>query len=122
MIRQTSIDVFHQIKAEGLLSKRKLEAYEIIVFHGPITQMETARRANARGALDHSITPRFAELEREGVIKEIGKRKCSISGRETHIWETTGKKPLKLEKPLREKCKHCHGRGYIETVQAKFDI
>ena len=33
-IRQTSIDCYKQIKSEGLLSKRRLEVYELLLENG----------------------------------------------------------------------------------------
>ena len=42
-IRQTSIDCYNKIKAEGLLSKRRLEVYEILFHHGQLTANEIVR-------------------------------------------------------------------------------
>lgn len=116
MIRQTSIEVYKQIEAEGLLSKRRFEIYRCVFNNGPLTQMEAARFT---GLLDHSVTPRFAELERQGVITTVGERKCSITGRRVLIWDVTDRLPSKFEKPKRTKCKHCDGKGYFEEQQSK---
>lgn len=115
--RQTSIDVYREIEAEGLLSKRRWEAYSTLFNHGPITAMETARKIP--GTLDHSISPRFAELKRMGLIREVGERACRITGRNCIIWDVTNNLPIKFEKPKRIKCSHCKGKGYFEEVQGK---
>lgn len=117
MIRQTSIDVYHQIQAEGLLSRRRFETYECLFNNGPLTAMETGRRID--GVLDHSISPRFAELKRLGVIQEVGEKLCSITGRNVLLWDVTDRLPLKLEKRKKIKCKQCDGRGYHLEQQIK---
>lgn len=118
-MRQTSIDVYHQIRDEGLLSKRRLQVYETIYLHGPITQMETAKIADI---LDHSVTPRFAELEKMGVIATVGERDCTRTGRKVLMWDVTGRLPTKFEKPHTRKCPTCKGSGILSEQQAKFDI
>ena len=46
-MRQTSIDCYNQIKAEGLLSKRRLEVYEAILKSAPCSSGEAfSKNAN----------------------------------------------------------------------------
>jgi DNA-binding MarR family transcriptional regulator len=117
-MRSTSINVYKQIEAEGLLSKRRFEVYRAIYNKGPMTQNETLHYLNAPQS---SITPRFAELERMGVIKAIGERSCSITGRVVLVWQTTNNLPVKYEKAKKIKCKSCNGKGYhIEQQQKMF--
>lgn len=101
MVRQTSIETFRQIKAEGLLSERRLQAYEALFHNGPMTQGECwdliARTTNPKMPR-HSIAPRFAELLEQGVIQEVGKAPCRLSGRECIVWDVTSKLPVKPEK------------------------
>lgn len=111
MTRQTSIDVYHQIESEGLLSQRRWQVYETLYHHGPLTAMETGRLI--KSALDHSISPRFAELKRLGVIEEVGRRHCTITGRISLIWATTENLPRKRVKDDKIICSHCNGKGHI---------
>ena len=94
-IRDTSIEVYHQVKAEGLLSKRRFEVYECLFHHGPMTQSETLIKLNINNGNvnQHSITPRFAELKDLGVIKETRKRPCKITNRTVYEWDVTSNLP-----------------------------
>lgn len=55
---------------------------------------------------------RFSELERMGVIKEVGTRKDPVSGNDCILWDTTDDLPVKLEKLDRKKLK----RQLIEKI------
>lgn len=96
MTRSTSIEVYHQIEAEGLLSKRRFEVYSCLYEHGPLTQREVTDRISNKYAAERSYTPRFAELESMAVIKPIGERLCSITGRQVLVWDVTNKLPKKI--------------------------
>lgn len=97
MIRQTSINVYRQIEAEGLLSKRRWEVYNHLYKHGPLTQREAVNQISNKYAAERSYTPRFAELEKMLVIRSVGERVCSITGRQVLIWDVTDKLPKKIE-------------------------
>lgn len=97
MIRQTSIDCYHQIKAEGLLTKRRLEVYEAIYNSAPCTSAEAMRgRINSTNVLSQSRA-RFTELRELGVIYEKGEKKCSVTGRKAILWDLTDKLPIKTK-------------------------
>jgi len=99
LTRRTSIDVYHQIEAEGLLSKRRWEVYKHLFRHGPLTQREVTDQISHKFAAERSYTPRFAELEKMGVITSVGERACSITGRQVLIWDVTDCLPTKYEAP-----------------------
>jgi chaperonin cofactor prefoldin len=61
-----------------------------------MTQMEVSKKIPF--VTERSITPRFAELKKQGVVKEVGQRPCRITGRITYIWDVTSKLPEKIEK------------------------
>ena len=106
MARDTSIAVYHQIIAEGLLTKLKLQVYECLYEHGPLTQNETFVKLNLPKIKQDSIKPRFAELKELGVIKEVGKRPCRLTKREVYEWDVTSKLPkndLLIKKSIKEK-------------------
>jgi hypothetical protein len=120
MIRQTSIDVYRQIEAEGLLSRLRWEVYKVLFEKGPLSQTDSylhLTKSTKKGP--QSYAPRFAELKNLGVIEEVGEKICSTTGRNVLIWDVTDRLPIKFEKPHREKCKVCNGKGYIETMQGK---
>lgn len=94
--RQTSIDCYNQIRAEGLLSKRRLEVYEYLFNHGPMTMGELfSKIPQSKNVSQASITPRFAELRDFGVIYEKCVRECKVTGRTVIEWDLTNKLPQK---------------------------
>lgn len=118
--RQTSIEAFHEIKANGLLSERRFQVYECLFESGPLTQNECHQLISSDNMITkQSIGPRFAELERVGVITEVGKRVCSVTGKNCIIWDVTKKLPLKLDKPKKVKCPTCNGKGHTAEQQTR---
>lgn len=99
-MREESIKAYKTIKENGLLSKRRLQFYEIIYHHGPLTitrALEIASetmRSNNIGCQ----SGRFSELSALGVIETVGSMKCPKSGHEVSLWATTGMLPKKLRK------------------------
>lgn len=121
MTRETSRQAYNEIVENGLLSERKMQVYKTLFFNPGITQNEChAVISEFNKITKQSIGPRFAELLRIGVIKECGKRVCSITGKTCLIWRTTKNLPAKLEKPEKIKCATCDGKGYIVEQQTKF--
>lgn len=109
-MRQTSIDAYEQIKSEGLLSKLQLQIYDTLYRNGPLTAQETwhmlrDEQAMVGEARINGITPRFSELAARGVVKEVGTRKCRISGRVCIVWDVTSSLPTEpvSEKVISEK-------------------
>lgn len=121
MTRKTSIEAYNTIKENGLLSKRRLEVYEALFEFGPCTGGELFRKANAKqkNIPNANIVTRLGELRRVGVVAEVGERKCAATGMNVIVWDVTDKLPLKLEKPIKSKCKTCNGKGYIVEQQAR---
>ena len=99
--RQTSIDCYNQIKAEGLLSKLRLEVLEAILHSAPCTSAEAMQgRLNSTNVLSQSRA-RFTELRDLGVIYEKGIRKCSVTGRKAIEWDLTDNLPNNTKPPKR---------------------
>ena len=99
--RQTSIDCYNQIKAEGLLSKLRLEVLEAILRSAPCTSAEAMQgRLNSTNILSQSRA-RFTELRDLGVIYEKGIRKCSVTGRKAIEWDLTDNLPNNTKPPKR---------------------
>lgn len=123
-MRQTSLDVYRQIESEGLLNRMRFKVYSHIFKHGPctISQTTNALAKEIMSLRGGTISSRFSELERMCVIEEIGKINCPFTGRSVTLWEVTNKLPIKLEKPEKEKCNTCNGKGYITTQQTRMNI
>lgn len=89
-MRQTSIDAFYEMERRGALKGLRLEVIRVIAFSDqPPTAGEVAQKIP--GTLGHSVTPRFAELKRQGVIIEAGARPCTVTNINALTWKLTGK-------------------------------
>lgn len=98
--RQTSIDCYHQIKAEGLLDKLLLEAYEIMYECAPCTASEAFTHAKSFGtkkSVMSQFRARLTELFDRGVIYPKSKRKCNITNRTVIEWDLTDNLPTKSD-------------------------
>ena len=98
-IRQTSIDCYNQIKADGLLSKMRMKIYEAIYFDSPCTSSEVFKSLN----LKTNQSGRFTELRELGVIYEKGIRSCNVTGRNAIAWDLTDNLPIDKQKVLTPK-------------------
>lgn len=92
MVRKTSINVYNEIKNNGLLSKRRFEIYSAVFKYGPVTAMEVFKKLK----LNTNQSGRFSELRDMGVIQEVGEKQCSITGRTAIIWEATDNLPKEI--------------------------
>jgi hypothetical protein len=93
--RQTSIESYNKIREGGLLGNLQFAVYEALYLYGPLTEGEVWARH-----LGHSerpnVTPRFAELERLGVLRVVDKRPCGLTGRLCMVWDVTDRLPIEL--------------------------
>lgn len=89
MVRDTSIEVYNKIKADGLLSKKRFELYDHIYHYGPLTASSAFKalgwKTNQSG--------RFTELEQRGVIRAIGKTEDADTGHTVTLWDITSHLP-----------------------------
>jgi hypothetical protein len=101
MIRQTSINCYNQIKANGLLSKKRFEVYEALCNLAPCTSAEALSTMLSKNSAITSSRARFTELRELGVIYEKGTKKCSVTGINAIEWDLTDNLPIKKEnKPI----------------------
>jgi len=92
--RQTSIECYNKIKAEGLLSKQRLAVYSSLL---KIGKPSTAREVYSTMNVEKQEATRFTELRNLGVIYEVGNRKCSITGRTAIEWDLTDRLPVEMK-------------------------
>lgn len=119
-VRQTSIETYRQIKAEGLLSDRRFEVYATVFKHGPMTAGQASMQLSGKGRMwGGNIHARLNELKDFGVMRELGTTICPVTQRQVILWDVTSRLPVKSEKPKRTKCKHCQGKGFTEETQTK---
>lgn len=119
MTRQTSKDAYKAI--QGIIGGLQWEVYDFLYQYGPATQMEACRKMpGATFKQDRSYMPRFAELEKMGVIQTTGIRICQVTGREVMEWDVTSNLPNKIkkvEKDIRYLCFTCntHYSGEVSS-------
>lgn len=94
MVRETSIETFNKIRDEGLLSEMRMKVYECIYLNAPITASEVFEKLN----LKTNQSGRFTELKELGVIKEVGTRRCNVTGNHVYEWDVTNTLPADLKK------------------------
>ena len=94
-MRETSIETYRQILADGTIGRLQRKVYVCLYQHGPMTSNELAGQLRGEDELNLSYHKRLSELERLGLARITSKRPCMITGRTCYEWMTTD-----LAKPL----------------------
>tara|TARA_R110001592_G_scaffold105403_2_gene296416 strand:+ start:4301 stop:4720 length:420 start_codon:yes stop_codon:yes gene_type:complete len=100
--RQTSIDCYNEIRANGLLSKRRFETFEAIMKIAPCTASEVQQSINYNNG-GRDCMKRISELRDRGVIYEVRTRACNVTGRNVIEWDLTDKLPVNVKKTIKTK-------------------
>lgn len=109
MVRQTSIEAYHKIKNEGLLSKRRFQIYEsLFLADKPLTATQIANRleCSKSPSVGINVHARLGELRSLGVICECSLTKCPITKQTVILWDVTNKLPVKPNKKITHSRKH----------------
>lgn len=103
MVRRTSKEAFERIRSGGLLPKRRWRVYEYLFDHGPLTAMEVEDAFVRLGRVREGrhVNKRLPELRDQGVVAEVGERKCRVSGENAILWDVTENLPKPLPKNSR---------------------
>ena len=112
-MRQTSIDIYRRIEAEGLLSDLRFSVYKVLFEHGPLTAGEVWSRFFHSARQRSSISARMSELEDRGVVFQAEERECGYTGNRAIAWDVTLNLPREPLKVPTEPCPHCKGKGKI---------
>ena len=112
--RDISIDVYNQIKEEGLLSARRWEVYDILFRFGPMTANEIFERVNKHGSESyrHNVNPRLDELRKRKVAQRVGEKTCSVSKRDITLWDVTSNLPEEPPKKDKDNNKNKSDKEY----------
>jgi hypothetical protein len=97
--RQTSIDCYNQIKAQGLLSKLRLATHYAMLHSAPCTAGELQSYIDKNGIKVKHAWKLLSQLRDLGVVYEKNERKCNVTGRVVIEWELTDKLPIKSLTP-----------------------
>ena len=95
-MRPTSIAAYNAIRQNGLLHGLQFLVYCKLAEYGPMTASAVAEMIP--GHRINSINPRFAELQRKGVVQAAGETLCPVTGRQTVAWEITDQLPTETER------------------------
>lgn len=98
MARQTSIDCYNEIKANGLLTKIRLKVLENVLELAPCTGTELGDHMLKKYNINGSWRV-LTHLRDVGILYETGTRKCTVTGREVLEWDLTDNLPTKV-KPI----------------------
>ena len=90
MTRTTSIVAYHTIKDSRLLNEKQWRVYHHLFHEGPLTGAE----------LDDALATadahkRVSELERAGVVREVGHKVSERTGMRNVLWDVTLHLPVK---------------------------
>jgi hypothetical protein len=93
-IRQSSINCYNQIKAEGLLSKLRLRTLNAMLNSAPCTAQELQDYIDKNKIQVKHAWKLLSQLRDLGVIYEKTERNCKITGRVVIEWDLTDKLPI----------------------------
>lgn len=126
MTRQTSIDCYNQIKAEGLLSKRRFQVYEILLENGSLTGTEVAilfKQKFASSSHSEGIRNRLTELFDRGVIYEKAIVVCKTTGRKVTLFDLTDNLPKSVKgKPSRKQERASNALNALRDLYKNKDL
>lgn len=91
--RQTSIDVYHQIRANGMLAGMRWKVYDVLYQQGPVTRGELQQVTG----IDY-VYNRLSELRRMGVVQIVGTRACRVTGNVCQLWDVTSALPVRIRR------------------------
>lgn len=101
MVRDTSIEIYRKITDEGLLSKKRMQVYDIIYNHGPMTGSQVAAKyklMHSSAKHSESIRNRITELVKQKVVKEVDTKECPVTGNNVLWFDVTANLPVKIPK------------------------
>jgi hypothetical protein len=99
--RQTSIDAYRNLVEGGVLAEKNRVVYKHLFHSGATTQKKTERFFNDR---TYTLRPRFAQLEKMGLIECVGEEVCEETGKRNMLWDVTNRvHPIEIQPALDSK-------------------
>lgn len=83
-MRSTSRKSYREFKSSKQIDTVSKKIYHCLKMHGPMSQGEVWKKL--KKYLRHSVGPRFAEMNRAGLIKCVGKKACRVTGKTVLSW------------------------------------
>lgn len=91
-MRSTSLQAYADLVTSGALNQKQRAVWAVLHLDGPKTGRELDRTLNTQDA--HK---RLSELERAGVVEEMHKTTCSVTGKKAVLWRITEKDPNSVQ-------------------------
>lgn len=117
MTRLTSREAYRRIEQEGLLTKSRLEIYQIVYHNGPMTAMQIFTHLEGVLRSPGDVRSRCSELRELNVLKEVAIVVCPINGSTVIQWDVTDGLPIDLPRP--ETWKQIATRLQFENIELK---
>jgi hypothetical protein len=92
-VRETSAAAYKALVEDGALGRMQRRVYAVLYDAGPMTANEINRACLQEGEVAPSYHKRLSELERLGVVRRVGIRKCNVSGNDCDAWDVTSSLP-----------------------------
>jgi len=125
-VRETSLQAYHTIKENGLLSQRRWEVYELLVKHGPGTASELHQNVQRGSAavVGANIRARLHELKEAGVSAEIGERPCTVTGYMAIVWDVVDRLPKEVKPRKGRSCRECSRvkAGAVNSMRTAYTL
>ena len=112
MTRQTSIEAYRTIKANGMLSQMRWQVYDHVFNNGPTTSRRTWKAVNSKASTG-SVSTRFSELMDMDLFRIVGTCKDEETGMAVLLWDVTDKLPKKITKKLSQ-----YDLGWNHAIEA----
>ena len=97
----TAKEAYDWCIANKVVSQRVAEVLHALTLNSPMNQTMThqaiIRSTGKVGLEKYSVSPRFAVLERMGLIREHGRLPCPVTKRTTVFYEATWQRPKMTE-------------------------
>ncbi len=114
-VRETSALAYQSVMDSGYIGKKQKEVYAGLFRHQNSTGSELYSALGWNRNPSHSnIGTRLGELRDMGVVDELPKRRCKITGHLAIEWQTNDAHPRKPTQTTKIKCPTCKGKGHLE--------
>ena len=120
-VRITSIESYREVMESGYVGRRQKEVYNGFHEFGPCTVNELWQHiGGSKRNVQANIHARANELKKAGLLDELPRRMCSVTGKKAFVYRTNDNRPKKPNPYKKIKCSYCKGKGYVE--QGEFDL
>lgn len=94
----TSAEAFKWCVENGVVSQRVAEVLKVLcdgmhAMNQTMAHQAIIQETGKVGMEKYSVSPRFVVLERMGLIRQVGKLPCPVTGRTTLFYEPTNTRP-----------------------------